>query len=77
MAVSELSFQEGSVYNSEMEEVHQSESDGVPQQQQTVHQENKKNQQISPSSLPPPAVSTKIQTLQEEILHLRAQVGEF
>lgn len=91
LLVSELSFQEGSVYNSEMETANydQQESDidhkqKPPQildyeqeiQNQKYYQQpqSQVNKQSSPS-LPTPNYSSQIQGLQEEILHLRAQIA--
>lgn len=88
--VSELSFQEGSVYNSEMETANydQNEESDVEQkvkahileqdlQNQKIYyeQHHQTQQQKSSPSLPTPNYSSQIQCMQEEILHLRAQIA--
>jgi hypothetical protein len=89
--VSELSFQEGSVYNSnyEMETAnyeHNEESDVEQkvkthileqdmQHQKIFYDHQQPQQQKSSPSLPTPNYSSQIQCMQEEILHLRAQIA--
>lgn len=93
--MSELSFQEGSVYNSDVDQL-PNEPDIQTDAESHQHDENEigyndtdgdemedppqvieaaSNKSTSPCSLPPPAMSTQMQALQEEILHLRAQVA--
>lgn len=75
LSVSELSFQDGSVYNSEME------CTNLEQESQTEPLDTKLVQPTirseSPCSLPPPATSSQlqVQAMYEEILHLRGQVA--
>lgn len=75
VSVSELSFQDGSVYNSEME------CTNLEQESQTEPLDIKLVQPTlrsdSPCSLPPPATSSQLQlqAMHEEILHLRGQVA--
>lgn len=75
LSVSELSFQDGSVYNSEME------CTNLEQESQTEPLDTKLVQPTlrsdSPCSLPPPATSSQlqVQAMHEEILHLRGQVA--
>jgi len=79
--VSELSFQEGSIYNSEMETTNYDQEDSDAEHKAHIMvQENQRNffeqQQLQPSpSLPTPHYSSQIQCMQEEILHLRAQIA--
>lgn len=94
--MSDLSFQEGSVYNSDVDlsrhdqHLNEDAENYEQRQEQDEYQETEgeemedppqviaaaSNKSTSPCSLPPPAVSTHMQAaLQEEILHLRAQVA--
>lgn len=85
-SVSELSFQEGSVYNSDMEAVmYDGESQTEPLdtklEQQPDRASANESQMSFPNLLPAPHFITessslnKIDVLQEEVLHLRAQVA--
>lgn len=83
-SVSELSFQEGSVYNSDMEEVHALESQTEPldmKLEQPDRQSANESQTSFPNLLPAPNFITesgslnRIDVLQDEVLHLRAQVA--
>ncbi|XP_063704924.1 colorectal mutant cancer protein isoform X2 [Culicoides brevitarsis] len=71
-SVSELSFQEGSVYNSDVEGSHH-----VPDHHLEVEDDANSAKSTSPCSPLPPMQMSHIQmeALQEEILHLRAQVA--
>lgn len=85
---SELSFQEGSIYNSEMETANYDQEESDVEQKVKAHiieQELHKvsydryhqpnPQRKSSPSLPTPNYSSQIQCMQEEILHLRAQIA--
>lgn len=80
--VSELSFQEGSVYNSDMDSVHDYKfelddikADKLLQPHDTLNIATISNKSTSPCSLPPLASTTQFQAMHEEIMHLRAQVA--
>lgn len=82
--VSELSFQEGSVYNSDMEEVHALDSQTEPldtkldqpdRQSANDSQLSFPNLLPAPNFLPDSSSLNRIDVLQDEVLHLRAQVA--
>lgn len=82
--VSELSFQEGSIYNSDMEEVHALESQTEPLDmkldQPDRHSANDSQMSFPnllpvPNFLPDSSSLNRIDVLQDEVLHLRAQVA--
>lgn len=84
-----MSFQEGSIYNSEMETANydQNEESDIEQkvkahlidqdlQNPKIFYDHHHNQQQKSSpSLPTPNYSSQIQCMQEEILHLRSQIA--
>lgn len=91
-----MSFQEGSVYNSEMETANYDQNDEsdieqivkthlmeqqdlnsqkIFYEQPQYQQQQQQQQQKSSPSLPTPNYSSQIQCMQEEILHLRAQIA--
>ncbi|GAB0094877.1 colorectal mutant cancer protein [Sergentomyia squamirostris] len=72
-SVSELSFQEGSVYNSEADAQC---ADYEPTDHiDTTEQQERLTNVDDLGHLPPQETSTQLEVLQEEVLHLRAQVA--
>lgn len=77
-----MSFQEGSVYNSDMSNFNNlPEIESNEQKLKIVDNDIQKqkiyniNRKSSPSSLPTPHYSSQIECLQEEVLQLRAQIA--
>lgn len=79
-----MSFQDGSVYNSDMEEVHALESQTEPLDMKLVQPDRQSandSQMSFPNMLPAPHYMpdsgslNRIDVLQDEVLHLRAQVS--
>lgn len=75
--MSELSFQDGSVYNSEMECTNQDDHEDSPTEPLDVKLVQPVPRSCeSPATLPPPGNSQiQVQAMHEEILHLRGQVA--
>lgn len=75
LSVSELSFQEGSVYNSELDGQLGGDYEPTDQLDVKSEQQERLTNLDDLGQIPPQGPSSQLEMLQEEILHLRAQVA--